>query len=416
MGSLNAAAGQANISFFSRHAFPDKDLFMPFIPPCSSRVSGIEPFRVMQVMARAQALEARGVDLIHLEVGEPDFPTPESIVAAGQRALAEGRTRYTPAHGSPALCKAIAEDYARLYGVAVDPERVVVTTGASSALLLALSAGTDPGDEVLLPDPGYACNRHFVSTLGAVPRLLPVSEEQHFQPTARQVAAAWTPATRALMLASPANPTGTLLSREELVAIAEVVRERGGLLIMDEIYGRLVFDEPARTALEVMPEAVIVNSFSKYYAMTGWRLGWLIVPETWIDTVRRLAQNLFVAPSTLAQEAALEAFTPASETVLQARVRELAQRRDFLLHKLPALGLPLRARPEGAFYIYTDSSAHAEDSEALCARILHEAAVALTPGTDFSPLSGRRHIRIAYTQPLPRLEEAVRRLERLLAA
>jgi aspartate/methionine/tyrosine aminotransferase len=385
------------------------------MPSLSDRAAAMEPFRVMQVLARAQALEAAGSDVIHLEVGEPDFPTPEAIVAAAAETMASGMVRYTPAHGTLALREIIAADYLRLYGLRLDPERVIVTSGASAAILLALAAGTDAGDGVLLPDPGYACNRQFVTALGARPVLVPVPAESGFQPTAARVAAAWHPDIRAVMLASPANPTGTLLPSWELNAIAEVVRERGGVLIMDEIYGRLVFDRPPETALATVPDAIIVNSFSKYYAMTGWRLGWMVVPEDWVEPVRRLAQNLFVAPPTVAQIAALAAFEPGTEALLQQRVQELRTRRDFLLEALPGLGLEVRARPEGAFYLYADSRAHGPDSEALCDRILHQAGVALTPGTDFSPGSGRDHIRIAYTQPRARLEEAVARLQPVLA-
>ncbi len=380
----------------------------------SARAAAMEPFRVMQILGEAQLLEAGGTDVIHLEVGEPDFATPDAIIAAGQRALATGVTRYTAAHGTAALRAAISDDYRRLHGIEVDPERVIVTAGASAAILLALAAATDAGDGVLLPDPGYACNRQFVTTLGARPVLVPVAPESSFQPTAEQIDAAWTPGVRAVMLASPANPTGTLLPPSELAAIGKIVRDRGGVLIMDEIYGRLVFGREPDTALRLVSEAIIVNSFSKYYAMTGWRLGWMVVPDSWIEPVRRLAQNLFVAPSTVAQAAALAAFEPETEFLLQARVNELEDRRDFLLSALPELGFQVRARPEGAFYIYADSRALDPDSEALCARILRDAGVALTPGTDFSPISGRNHIRIAYTQPRERLEEAVARLRRVL--
>lgn len=384
------------------------------ITPLSARAAAMEPFRVMQILAEAQALEKGGTDVIHLEVGEPDFATPDAVVAAGRRALATGVTRYTAAHGTAALRAAIADDYRRLHGLDIDPERVIVTAGASAAILLALAAATDVGGGVLLPDPGYACNRQFVTTLGAHPVPVAVSPESGFQPTAEQIDAAWTPGVRAVMLASPANPTGTLLPPSELAAIGKIVRDRGGVLIMDEIYGRLVFGRAPDTALRLVSGAIIVNSFSKYYAMTGWRLGWLVVPEPWIEPVRRLAQNLFVAPSTVAQAAALAAFETDTESLLLARVNELQDRRDFLLSALPELGFQVRARPEGAFYIYADSRALDPDSEALCARILRDAGVALTPGTDFSPISGRNHIRIAYTQPRERLEEAVARLRCLL--
>ncbi|WP_018866814.1 MULTISPECIES: aminotransferase class I/II-fold pyridoxal phosphate-dependent enzyme [unclassified Thioalkalivibrio] len=383
-------------------------------PDLSAFARVVEPFRVMDILARAQEAERDGRDIIHLEVGEPDFPTPPPVIAAGRAALAAGDTRYTPAHGTRALREALAADYRRRHGADVDPERIVITAGASAAILLALAAGVNPGEEVLLPDPGYACNRQFVAARGALPVGLPVHAEDAFQPTPEAIAGAWHANTRAVLLGSPANPTGTCLSRERLTAIVEVVRERGGLVIMDEIYAQIVFDRPEPSAAAGFPDVVVINSFSKYFAMTGWRLGWMVVPETWVDPVRRLAQNLFVAPATMAQTAALEAFTPATEALLQTQVRELEQRRDVLLDALPGLGLAVQARPEGAFYIYADCTAHGADSEALCARILDQAGVALTPGTDFSPTRGRDYLRIAYTQSETRLREAVERLQTLL--
>ncbi len=383
-------------------------------PPLSAFARVVEPFRVMDILARAQAAERAGRDIIHLEVGEPDFPTPPAIVDAGRRALERGATRYTAAHGTRELREALARDYRSRHAADIDPERIVITNGASAAILLALAAGVDPGDEILLPDPGYACNRQFVAARGARPTNLPVAAEDAFQPTARAVAEAWGEQTRALLLASPANPTGTRLERARLAEIAEVVRARNGLLIVDEIYGQLTFGAPERSAAALHPEVVVINSFSKYFAMTGWRLGWMVVPEAWIESVRRLAQNLFVAPSTLAQSAALAAFEPETEALLQGRVSELERRRDVLLEGLPALGLEVQARPDGAFYIYADCRAHGGDSEALCADILDRVGVALTPGTDFSPAHGRDYLRIAYTQPEPRLREALERLHGVL--
>ncbi|WP_018177000.1 aminotransferase class I/II-fold pyridoxal phosphate-dependent enzyme [Thioalkalivibrio sp. AKL8] len=383
-------------------------------PALSGFAEVVEPFRVMDILARAQAAERTGRDIIHLEVGEPDFPTPPLVIAAGRAALAEGDTRYTPAHGTQALREALSADYWRRHGAEVDPERIVITAGASAAILLALAAGVNPGEEVLLPDPGYACNRQFVAARGATPVGLPVQAEHAFQPTAESIAAAWGANTRAVLLGSPANPTGTCLSRDRLAAIVEVVRERGGLVIMDEIYAQIVFDTPEPSAAAGFPDVVVINSFSKYFAMTGWRLGWMVVPETWVDPVRRLAQNLFVAPASMAQTAALAAFAPETEALLQSRVRELKRRRDVLLEALPGLGLEVQARPEGAFYIYADCTAHGPDSEALCARVLDTVGVALTPGTDFSPSRGRDYLRIAYTQSEARLREAVERLRGLL--
>ncbi|WP_038059695.1 aminotransferase class I/II-fold pyridoxal phosphate-dependent enzyme [Thioalkalivibrio sp. ALJT] len=368
----------------------------------------------MDILARAQAAERAGADIIHLEVGEPDFPTPPGVIAAGGSALADGDTRYTPAHGTGALRAALAADYGARHGAEIDPERIVITAGASAAILLALAAGVNPGEEVLLPDPGYACNRQFVAARGACPVAIPVHAEDGFQPTAEAIAAAWGANTRAVLLASPANPTGTCLSRARLAAIVEVVRARGGLVIMDEIYAQIVFEDPEPSAAAAFPDVVVINSFSKYFAMTGWRLGWMVVPAAWVEPVRRLAQNLFVAPATVAQTAALAAFDAGTEALLQARVQELRQRRDLLLEALPGLGLEVQARPQGAFYLYADCTAHGPDSEVLCARILDRAGVALTPGTDFSPSRGRDYLRIAYTQSQDRLREAVERLARVL--
>ncbi len=386
----------------------------PANPDLSAFARVVEPFRVMDILARAQAAERAGRDIIHLEVGEPDFPTPPPVIAAGRAALAAGDTRYTPAHGTRTLREAISNDYQRRHGAEVDPDRIVITAGASAAILLALAAGVNPGEQVLLPDPGYACNRQFVAARGAIPVGLPVQAEHGFQPTPESIAGAWGAGTRAVLLGSPANPTGTCLSHERLAAIVEVVRERGGLVIMDEIYAQIVFDRPEPSAAAGFADVVVINSFSKYFAMTGWRLGWMVVPEHWVDPVRRLAQNLFVAPSTMAQTAALEAFAPETEALLQTQVRELRGRRDVLLEALPGLGLEVQARPEGAFYIYADCTAHGTDSEALCARILDEAGVALTPGTDFSPTRGRDYLRIAYTQSETRLREAAERLRAAL--
>ncbi|MBS3800454.1 MAG: aminotransferase class I/II-fold pyridoxal phosphate-dependent enzyme, partial [Thioalkalivibrio sp.] len=258
-------------------------------PPLSGFARVVEPFRVMDVLDRAQMAARAGRDIIHLEVGEPDFPTPPAVVEAGRVALAAGDTRYTPAHGTGALRHAIAQDYRRRHGADIDPDRVIVTAGASAAILLALAAGMDPGQQVLLPDPGYACNRPFVTARGGIPVALPVSAENAFQPTAREVASAWGEETRAVLLASPANPTGTCLAPEQLAAIMDVVRARGGLVIMDEIYAQIVFDPGAPSAAAAFPDVVVINSFSKYFAMTGWRLGWMVVPEAWIEPVRRLA-------------------------------------------------------------------------------------------------------------------------------
>jgi aspartate/methionine/tyrosine aminotransferase len=379
------------------------------------RMAAIAPFHVMELLRRAQELEAAGHDVIHMEVGEPDFPTPAPICQAATRFLATGNVHYTAALGLPALREAIARFYHERFGAHVPPERIVVTPGASGALMLALAATTNPGREWLIPDPGYPSNRHLVRAFEGVPRALPVNAENDFQPTAAQVEAAWTPATLGLMVASPSNPTGTLLDPGQLLALRNAVRARHGLLIVDEIYQGLTYGAPATTALSQFHDAFVVNSFSKYFGMTGWRLGWLVAPEGWVREIERLAQHFFIAPSTVAQQAALAAFAPATLEILEERRAAFQARRDALLPALRSLGLRIAAEPTGAFYIYADVSALAEDSEQLAHRLVEEAFVATTPGLDFGNHAPRRHLRLAYTTAAPRLLEAAERIGRLLA-
>lgn len=379
------------------------------------RMADIAPFHVMDLMARAQALEAQGRSIIHMEVGEPDFPTPETIVAAAQRFIAGGRVFYTNALGLPALREAIARHYAERYGTNVDPARVVVTSGASAALLLALGVTIDPGDEVLLADPGYPCNRHFVRMLEGRARCIAVGPCSNYQPTAGHVAAHWSPATRALLLASPSNPTGTLLGKAELAALWQATRERGGSLLVDEIYHGLTYGTVAETALSVSDDIFVINSFSKYFGMTGWRLGWLVVPEGYVREVEKLAQNLYIAPPTPAQHAALAAFTPETTAILEARRAEFQLRRDVLLAGLTGLGFDIAAAPQGAFYIYAGMGALADDSYRFALDLVEHGGVAATPGLDFGDNAPERHMRFAYTVTREKLEEGIGRLGKFIA-
>ena len=376
------------------------------------RMADIAPFHVMELMQKAQALEAAGRDIVHMEVGEPDFPTPEPILQAAMAHLAGGHVHYTSALGLPALRQAIAGFYRSRYGVEVSPERIIVTAGASAALLLALGVLVAPGDEILLTDPGYPCNRHFVRLYEGVPVGLPVGAETDFQPTPAQVEAAWGPRTRGLMLASPANPTGTLVAPETLVALTELVERRGGVLLMDEIYHGLTYGTDAPTALALSERTFVVNSFSKYFNMTGWRLGWLVAPTNFVRDIEKLAQNLFISPPTPAQYGALAAFRPETLAITEARRREFQARRDFLLAELPKLGFRLPVVPEGAFYLYADCSALADDSFALAGRLIEEAGVAVTPSLDFGSNAPEKHLRFAYTTSLDRLQEGVARMAR----
>ena len=385
---------------------------MPLRPPLSvaPRMADIAPFHVMELMQQAQALEAAGRDIVHMEVGEPDFPTPAPIMDAAMAHLAGGHVHYTSALGLPALREAIAAFYHSRYGVEVSPERIVVTAGASAALLLALGVLVAPGDEILLTDPGYPCNRHFVRLFEGVPVGLPVGAETNFQPTLEQVEAAWGPRTRGLMLASPANPTGTLVDQATLAALTQRVEQKGGVLLMDEIYHGLTYGIEASTALALSERTLVVNSFSKYFNMTGWRLGWLVAPLELVRDIEKLAQNLFISPPTPAQYGALAAFRPETLAITEARRREFQARRDFLLAELPKLGFHLPVVPEGAFYVYADCSALSDDSFALAARLINEAGVAVTPGLDFGSNAPEKHLRFAYTTSLVHLQEGVARM------
>jgi aspartate/methionine/tyrosine aminotransferase len=377
----------------------------------AARMADIAPFHVMELMAKAKAFEAQGRDMVHMEVGEPDFATPAPIMEAAQRFIATGNVHYTHALGIPALREAIAGHYQSRYGIDVEPERVIVTSGASAALLLALGILIDPGDEVLLTDPGYPCNRHFVRAFEGRARPLPVTAATSYQPTAEQVAAAWSARTRALLVATPANPTGTLLTPAQLAALRGAVHERGGALLVDEIYHGLTYGFDAETALALGDDVFVVNSFSKYFGMTGWRLGWLVAPRDCVREIEKLAQNLYISPPAPAQYAALAAFQSATSEILEDRRAQFAARRDLLLPGLRSLGFEVKAVPQGAFYIYADSSPLAGDSFALAEELVAHAGVAATPGLDFGSFAPERHMRFAYTVALDRLAEGLLRME-----
>jgi aspartate/methionine/tyrosine aminotransferase len=377
----------------------------------AGRMTRIQPFHVMALLARARGLEAEGRSIVHMEIGEPDFITPQPVIDAGIRALQEGRTHYTPAVGLTALRERLAAFYRVRYGVEVAAERIVITPGASAALQLALALLVDPGDRVLMADPGYPCNRNFVHLLNGVPVGLPVDAGTNYQPTAAQVEAAWSGSVSALLLASPSNPTGTLLDEAELRALFAVARARGGGLVVDEIYHGLTYGAPATTALAVSEEIFVINSFSKYFGMTGWRLGWLVAPRTAVAEIDKLAQNLYLAAPTPAQHAALAAFEPGNIAILEARRKEFHARRDYLLPALRSLGFDIAGAPEGAFYLYADCGRFTGDSYDFSARLLEEAGVAVTPGIDFGDHRPERHMRFAYTTSMEHLKEGVRRLK-----
>lgn len=380
--------------------------------PYSRRSQEIAPFHVMSLLARANALEQQGHDVIHLEIGEPDFTTAEPVVRAGQAALAAGHTRYTAARGLPALRQAIADFYGQRYGLDIDPERILVTPGGSGALLLASSLLVDPDKHWLLADPGYPCNRHFLRLVEGAAQLVPVGPESGYQLTPESIAANWNAGSVGALVASPANPTGTTLDAGQLAGLSSALKERGGHLVVDEIYHGLTYGFDAPSVLEVDDEAFVLNSFSKYFGMTGWRLGWLVAPPRAVPELEKLAQNLYISAPSMAQHAALACFEPETIAIFEQRREQFRQRRDYLLPALRALGFRIDVEPQGAFYLYCDVSAFTDDAQAFCAHFLETEHVAFTPGLDFGNYRSNQHVRIAYTQDVGRLQEAVERIGR----
>ncbi|WMJ70546.1 pyridoxal phosphate-dependent aminotransferase [Stenotrophomonas sp. 24(2023)] len=385
---------------------------LPHPPGYSRRSHEIAPFHVMSLLARAQALEQAGHDVIHLEIGEPDFTTAAPIVRAGQAALAAGHTRYTAARGLPALRQAISRFYGSHYGLDIDPERILVTPGGSGALLLASSLLVDPGRHWLLADPGYPCNRHFLRLVEGGAQLVPVGPDTAYQLTPSLVEQHWNADSVGALVASPANPTGTVLSTPQLAALSDTLHARGGHLVVDEIYHGLTYGLDAPSVLQVDDSAFVLNSFSKYFGMTGWRLGWLVAPPAAVPELEKLAQNLYISASSIAQHAALACFSGEAMAIFEQRREAFRQRRDFLLPALRALGFRIEVEPQGAFYLYADVSAFTDDAQAFCAHFLETEHVAFTPGLDFGFHRANQHVRLAYTQEIPRLQEAVYRIAR----
>jgi aspartate/methionine/tyrosine aminotransferase len=376
------------------------------------RAAEIEPFEVMDVLARAQALERAGRHVVHMEIGEPDFTAPEPVVEAGVKALRDGRTAYTATLGLDSLRHAIAGHYRSRFGCEVPASRIAITSGASGGLLCVSALYVDAGDEILVPDPGYPGYRHFVRAFEGKARTLPVSAKEDFQPTLEMVRAAWGPRTKGLLLGSPSNPTGTLISQSELKAIAAFIAERRGVLMVDEIYQGLVYGMEPWTAHGLPGEVVLINSFSKYFCMTGWRLGWVVLPEGALRGFEKLAQHLFISAPAAAQHAAESAFHEDSLKILEQRRSEFARRRDFLVPALKKAGLSIPAEPHGAFYVYADVG---RDARAFARELLEKEAVAATPGLDFGANATANYVRFAYTRSMADLEEAARRIARFCA-
>ncbi len=382
------------------------------LSPAGAR--GIEPFRVMKILERAQQLEAAGAHVIHMEIGEPDVAPPASVLAAAQTALVQGNTRYTHSLGLPELREAIAAWYRRVYGVAVDPVRVLITPGSSGAFIALYAALLAPGEGVLIPDPGYPGQRNFARTVGINPIAVPVDATTNWQLAPEHVQRFWREDVRAAVVINPGNPTGVLAPKEQIRALAEAVRAKGGVLVVDEIYQQLVYGEESFTALAVSDEIVVVDGFSKRWAMTGFRIGWMVVPEWLIEPCRRVMQNIFVAAPTVAQHAALAALDADAE--LEKMRRAYDARRKLLLAELPRLGFEVAVQPKGAFYIYARLPEPWDDAARFCAALLEEAHVATTPGEDFGAHDTRRHLRFSYATGLDDIRTGLDRMKTWLAS
>lgn len=382
----------------------------------SKRIQQISPFHVMDILARAKQLESLGHDVIHLEVGEPDFPTPQVVKDAGKKAIDENKTYYTPASGLPQLREKIANYYQQRLNANVAAKNIVITPGASGALQLVLSAIIDPGQKVMLADPGYPCNRHFVRMLEGCVKSIAVTEATEYQLTHKLIRDNWDEQTVAVMLASPSNPTGTIIDREEMQRIIKVVEELHGVLIVDEIYQGLVYDQADFSAAEYSSQIFVINSFSKYFSMTGWRLGWLVAPDMYLQVIDRLAQNIFLSAPSISQYAALSALESTALQIYDQQKAELKARRDFLIEGLAGLGFEVNVKPKGAFYIYADVSVFTQDSFSFCRDLLEQAHVAITPGIDFGDNRASVYVRFAYTQPVDRLQLALNRISKFLSS
>jgi aspartate/methionine/tyrosine aminotransferase len=380
----------------------------------AERTQEISSFYVMELLRRAKQLEAQGKDVIHMEIGEPDFPTPRTIVDAGKKHLLTGEVKYTPAAGLPELREKIAAFYQQRYGVSVDCQRIFVTPGASGAFLLAFGASLNQDEELLMADPCYPCNSNFVTLFGGKTHSIAVDAASRYQLTARLIKQHWASATKGVLIASPSNPTGTLIDQEELKQSIQTVNALGGCFYSDEIYHGLVYGTNATTALAFSDDIFVINSFSKYFGMTGWRIGWLIVPDEFVEATEKLAQNIFIATATLSQYAALAAFDQNTLVELENRRAELSARRDFLYEHLLRLGFEIPVKPEGAFYIYAKCNKFNDDSFKFAVDLLEAEALAITPGKDFGSNDAHHALRFSYTTSIDKMAIAMQRLERFI--
>ncbi|MES2047542.1 MAG: pyridoxal phosphate-dependent aminotransferase [Pseudomonadota bacterium] len=380
----------------------------------ASRLENIAPFHVMELAKMAAELEKQGRHIVHMGIGEPDFTAPQCVIDAAVKAMGAGHLQYTSALGIPALREAISKHYLDKYQVNIPASRIVVTAGASAALLLACAALVEPGAEVLMPDPSYPCNRHFVAAFEGTAKLIHCGPQERFQLSDKLVRQHWNEKSRGVLLASPSNPTGTSIAPAELAKIIQAVKEKNGFTIVDEIYQGLSYDAAPFSALSLDDDVIVINSFSKYFNMTGWRLGWLVVPERIVPQLEKLAQNLFICASSVAQHAGLACFSAEALTIYEERKAEFKRRRDYIVPALRNLGFDVPVMPDGAFYVYADCSRFSDDADQFTRDVLNEANVVIVPGLDFGPATASQYVRISYATSMENLQEAIKRIDDFL--
>lgn len=383
-------------------------------PTPADRLQHTAPFYAVQVSKRTRELRAQGKDIISLGIGEPDFTAAPQVVQALNEAAQKGLSGYSPAAGLPGLREAIARFYGEQFHAPVDPRRVIVTNGGSGALMLATLALINPGDKVLMPDPSYPANANFILAAGGHTELIATTAESRFQLSANDIATHWDAHTRGVLIASPSNPTGTSIKHDELASILAQVRQRDGFVIMDEIYLGLTYDESPRSVLTHDDQVIVINSFSKFFHMTGWRLGWLIVPDHLVAPIDKLASSLSICAPTLAQHAAMACFEPQTMALFEQRRQAFKTRRDFMVPALESIGFTVPVKPDGAFYVYADVTRHSNDSQALATQLIENAGVAIVPGLDFGPAHARQMARLSYTTGLDEIAQAIERMNTML--
>ena len=377
----------------------------------ANRVAESVTFHAIEFAKKAQLLRESGRDIVSLSIGEPDFTAPPLVCETLVKATQSGLSGYSATLGLEPLRMCIADYYNEQFGTNINHNQILVTTGASGGLLLAAQTLLNPGDEVLMPDPYYPANYNFILTAGASTKLIPCTAEERFQLSAEKIKANWGPNTRAVLIASPSNPTGTSITEEELSKICKTVKSLGGIVIIDEIYLGLTYDHQPKSALAIDPDVIVINSFSKYFNMTGWRLGWIIAPENLIQAIEKNSSSLTICAQTLSQHAAISCFAPESMAIYENRRAAFQERRDYLLPELERLGLHVPVKPDGAFYIYCDISKYSNDSVDFANQLLEKAGVATVPGLDFGPAHANKMLRLSYATGIEQLKIAIQRLE-----